>query len=190
MNNINIYLLGYYSHAWSCEWNGQLGRVFRSCRKWNSGLWWRKMEWDQVQCNKVDNGVHSKRKKRRVYTRSRDFFHSRGATACPLHSQLFLEVLNSSKIHQNHFTFRKRLKKIFQRIADCKATQNKLNAKEALLAEKLRLMKTGTDDASCQATFEGIVRELQSIVEPPPLPIGFSLKGTFTSGGFLISVLS
>ena len=51
--------------------------------------------------------------------------------------------------------------------------------KETIWAEKLRLMQKGTDDASCQATFEGITRELQNVMEPPPLPIGFRVKGTF-----------
>lgn len=40
-------------------------------------------------------------------------------------------------------------------------------------------MQKGTDDASCQATFEGITRELQNVMAPPPLPIGFRVKGTF-----------
>ena len=54
-----------------------------------------------------------------------------------------------------------------------------MNVKETIWAEKLRLMQKGTDDASCQATFEGITRELQNVMAPPPLPIGFRVKGTF-----------
>ena len=54
---------------------------------------------------------------------------------------------------------------------------NEMSVKEMLWAEKQRQMQKGTDDASCQATFEGIIKELQNVVQPPPLPIGFSLKG-------------
>ena len=54
---------------------------------------------------------------------------------------------------------------------------NEVSVNEMLWAEKQRQMQKGTDDASCQATFEGIIKELQNVVQPPPLPIGFSLKG-------------